>query len=201
MQTAVEKGLREIVKGRDFAKLVQLDAAKTGGVSIHKTALLSVMSERDRADLAKVFGIDAPGYVAFDKDAVFFTIGPDALERIKTAIAAKPGPVPLLDVAGNLKRLHALITATGGERNRRIVRQNHGDRRQAPQHVPRRGCGRREADREGNTQHPWPSPRGRGNGEHGETGRSTPAEIGRERCRDEAHEPGAFPGLDAVPCP
>ena len=41
-----------------------------------------------------MFGKDAPGYVAFAKDAVFAAYGPDALAAIKTAVAAKPGPAP-----------------------------------------------------------------------------------------------------------
>jgi hypothetical protein len=114
---AVEKAARDLVKGRDFAKLVQLDAAKASTVNIHKVDLLSVFQERERAELSKVFGIDAPGYAAFASDAVFVAIGPDSLERIKTALDAKPGPAPMLDVVLNNKRLHALIAATGGERD------------------------------------------------------------------------------------
>jgi hypothetical protein len=113
---AVEKAARELVKGREFAKVVQLDAEKAGAVNVHKVDLLAVFPERDRAELAKVFGIEPPGYAAFDRDAVFVALGPDALARIKEALAAKPGRAPLLDVTGNMKRLQALVSAAGGDR-------------------------------------------------------------------------------------
>jgi len=113
---AVEKAARDLVKGQDFAKIVELDAAKAGDVNIHKVSLLTVFPERDRAEFSKMFGENAPGYVAFASDAVFVALGSDALERIKAAIAAKPGPAPMLDIVGNMKRLHATIAATGGER-------------------------------------------------------------------------------------
>jgi hypothetical protein len=114
---AVEKAARELVKGRDFAKVVQLDVEKVGAVSIHKVDLLTLFTENQRRDLAKVFGENAPGYVAFASDAVFAAVGPDALDRIKAALDAKPGPGPYLDVLGNMKRLHAMIVAIEGERD------------------------------------------------------------------------------------
>ena len=113
---AVEKAARELVKGRDFAKVVQLDAEKAGAVSIHKVDLLSIFPERERGNLAKVFGENAPGYVAFAEDAVFAAVGPESLARIKAALEAKPGPAPFLDVVGNMKRLQAMVAAAGGER-------------------------------------------------------------------------------------
>ena len=113
---AVEKAALDLIKGRDFAKIVQLDVAKAGGVSIHKVDLLAALPERDRADIAKLFGTDAPGHVAFAKDAVFMALGSDSLDRVKAALEAKPGPGPMLDVVGNMKRLHAMVSATGGER-------------------------------------------------------------------------------------
>ena len=56
---AVEKAARNVVKGQNFAKLVQLDVAKVGDINIHKVALLSVFPERDRVEIAKAFGPDA----------------------------------------------------------------------------------------------------------------------------------------------
>jgi hypothetical protein len=114
---AVEKAARELVKGRDFAKVVQLDAEKAGSVSIHKVDLMTIFPERDRQQFGKVFGENSPGYVAFASDAVFAAIGPEALARIKAALDAKPGPAPYLDVVANTKRLHGLVSAAGGERD------------------------------------------------------------------------------------
>ena len=114
---AVEKAARELVKGRDFAKVVQLDVEKAGTVNIHKVDLMTLFPEGDRRQFAKVFGENAPGYVAFAADAVFAAVGPEALDRIKTALAAKPGPGPYLDILGNMKRLHAMIVAIEGERD------------------------------------------------------------------------------------
>jgi hypothetical protein len=113
---AVEKAARELVKGRDFAKVVQLDADKAGTNSIHKVDLLTLLPESDRREIAKLFGENAPGYVAFASDAVFAAVGPEALARVKTALDAKPGPGPYLDVVGNMKRLHAMISEVGGNR-------------------------------------------------------------------------------------
>jgi hypothetical protein len=114
---AVEKAARELVKGRDFAKVVQLDVEKAGTVSIHKVDLMTLFPEGDRRQFAKLVGENAPGYAAFASDAVFAAVGPDALNRIKAALAAKPGPGPYLDVLGNMKRLHAMIVAIEGERD------------------------------------------------------------------------------------
>ena len=86
-------------------------------MSIHKVDLLTLFTENQRRDLAKVFGENAPGYAAFAGDAVFAAVGPEALARIKAALEAKPGPAPFLDVVGNMKRLHGLIVAIEGERD------------------------------------------------------------------------------------
>ena len=127
---AVEKAARELVKGRDFAKVVQLDADKAGAVSIHKVDLMTLFTENQRRDLAKVFGENAPGYVAFAGDAVFAAVGPEALARIKTALEAKPGPAPL----PRRRRQHEAAARDGQRRRRRTrgrrVRQDDGHRRQ-----------------------------------------------------------------------
>ena len=86
-------------------------------MSIHKVDLMTLFTEGDRRQFAKVFGENAPGYAAFASDAVFAAVGPDALDRIKAALDAKPGPGPYLDILGNMKRLHAMIVAIEGERD------------------------------------------------------------------------------------
>jgi hypothetical protein len=107
---AVEKALRAAAKDPDFGKGFEFDAAKAGGVGVHKVPLARLFPERDRADLAKVFGADPPGYVAFAADAAFVGFGPGALDAVKAAAGAKPGPAPVLDVTANMARLHKLFS-------------------------------------------------------------------------------------------
>lgn len=104
---AIEKELRQAGKLASLLKHFEFDAAKEGGVSIHKVPLHRAIP--GGASAARALGAEAPGYVAFAKEAVFLSLGPDALPAIKTAIAAKPGPAPALEVTGNLKHLHALV--------------------------------------------------------------------------------------------
>jgi hypothetical protein len=114
---AVEKALRQAAKAAELVKLVQFDVEKVGGVGVHKVPFLAVFPEDVRGELAKVFGDSPPGYVAFDKDAVFLAVGPDALAAVKAALAAKPGPAPVVEVVGSTGRLHKLIVAVAGEKD------------------------------------------------------------------------------------
>lgn len=113
---AVEKALRQAAKAANLAKVVQFDAAKVGAVNVHKVSLAMAFPEDARADLAKVFGENPPGHFAFDKDAVFLAVGPDSLAALKTAIEAKPAPAPIIEVTGNMKRLHKFVELVGDER-------------------------------------------------------------------------------------
>ena len=125
---AVEKAARNVVKGQNFAKLVQLDVAKVGDINIHKVALLSVFPERDRVEIAKAFGPDAPGYAAFAADAVFFAFGSDALEHIKSAIASKPWPRSIARSGGEHEAPTSAHRCHGRRTRWRELRQDHGHR-------------------------------------------------------------------------
>ncbi len=125
----VEKALRAAAQDPAFAKEFTLDVAKVGGVSLHKVPLHELFSEdnEESGAVAKLFGEKAPGYVAFGKDVVYAGFGPEALERVKGAIAAKPGPAPVVDATVNPGRLHKLLAAdssdTGQEFAKRFAEQ------------------------------------------------------------------------------
>lgn len=108
---AVEKALREVAKDPDFGKGFEFDTAKVGGVGVHKVPLARLFEGADKDELAKVFGAEPTGYVAFAKDAGFVGFGPGALDTVKAALAAKPAPAPVVDVTANMARLHKLVTA------------------------------------------------------------------------------------------
>jgi hypothetical protein len=124
--TAAEKELRKAGQLAALLKLFEFDVAKIGDVSIHKVPFQRGIPSGMAEDFAKVFGKDAPGYVAFAKDAVFAAYGPDALESIKTAVAAKPGPAPAIDLSGNMKHIHKLLGAVGGENVAGLFAQHVG---------------------------------------------------------------------------
>jgi hypothetical protein len=113
--TAIEKALRLIAKSGDLAKLFEFDVAKVAGTSIHKVPLARAANDELLRELSRVFGDNAPGYVAFAKDAAFVSFGPDGLAAIKTAIEAKPGPAPVVEITGNMSRFNKLIALLAGE--------------------------------------------------------------------------------------
>ncbi|HEV3438121.1 MAG TPA: hypothetical protein VG122_12225 [Gemmata sp.] len=113
--TPFEKALRQAAKSAELAKLFEFDVAKVGGVSIHKVPLARAANEEQLRELSRLFGENPPGYVAFAKDAAFVSFGPDGLAAIKAAIEAKPGPAPVVELTGNMNRLHKLIASMAGE--------------------------------------------------------------------------------------
>ncbi|MBA4064616.1 MAG: hypothetical protein C0501_13060 [Isosphaera sp.] len=108
---AVEKALRAAAKDPELGKGFEFDAAKVGGVGVHKVPFARLFPDDAREVLAKAFGNDPPGYVAFAKDAAFVGFGPGGLDAVKAALEAKPGPAPVLDVTLNTARLHKLVAA------------------------------------------------------------------------------------------
>jgi hypothetical protein len=91
-------------------KLFEFDAARAGGVGVHKVPL-GLLFAKNADEFARVFGEAAPGYVAFAKDAVFAGYGPGALDGVKAALEAKPGPAPAVEVVGNAKRFQKFLAA------------------------------------------------------------------------------------------
>jgi hypothetical protein len=109
--SGVEKALRDAAKDADFGKEFEFDAAKAGGVGIHKVPLTRLLPDDVLRDFARVFGDKPPAYVAFAKDAVFLGFGPGALNAVTAALEAKPGPAPAVDVTWNSGRIVKLATA------------------------------------------------------------------------------------------
>jgi hypothetical protein len=94
----LEKAVRatvEKIPARDRDK-INLDAARVGGVNIHRVNVGKQMNEGTR----QTFG-ENPVYFAIRDDAVYFALGDKGLEALKEAVAAKPstGPVMRLDMS------------------------------------------------------------------------------------------------------
>lgn len=114
--SALEKALRQEAKNAketELAKEFEFDIEKIAGVGIHKIPLGKAVNEEILRELNRAFGEKPPAYIAFAKDAVFITFGFDGLAAIKTAIEAKPGPAPVLEVTGNTSRFHKFVAAVG----------------------------------------------------------------------------------------
>lgn len=112
--TEIEKKVRQAAKAPELAKVIELDVAKVGGVSIHKVPGPRRGDEDIDRELNKLIGENAPAYMAFAKDAAFFSVGPEGLAAIKAAIEAKPGPAPVVELTGNMNRLQKVIALMVG---------------------------------------------------------------------------------------
>jgi hypothetical protein len=108
----LEKALRDALKDapKEVKDAIQLDAAKAGDVSIHKIT----PPEEPPPEVGKVFGATSI-YAAFGPKGIYVAFGTEALDALKKALAAKPGPALPLDVKVNPKKLQAVVTAAGGE--------------------------------------------------------------------------------------
>lgn len=95
----IEKAIRDALPGApaDVRKLVKLDVAKVGDVSIHQ------VEQKLDAGGKELFG-DGPLYFAVSKDAALAAMGEGALEALKAALAAGPK-------AGALARLEVSMAA------------------------------------------------------------------------------------------
>jgi hypothetical protein len=103
----LEKAVREAVKimpekERGFFKF---DAGKVGDLAVHEIDLSSEAGEPAK----KVFGEGNKAYFAFGKSALYASYGPDGMKLLKEAIAAKPGPAPVLDTSSNPKKAAELM--------------------------------------------------------------------------------------------
>jgi len=113
---AIEKTLRQTAKAGEFEKEFEFDVVKAAGISIHKVPIARAVHEELHLDMSKLFGEKPLAYVAFAKDAAFVTFGPDSLAVMKTAVASKTGPAPVLEVSANANSFHKLIAAVGTEK-------------------------------------------------------------------------------------
>lgn len=107
----IEKSLRDAAKDSALTKEFEFDAAKVGTVGVHKVPLGRLIPEGAAGELAKVFGDKSPAYLAFAKDAIIVGYGPGALDAVKTALEAKPGAAPVIDLTLNANRLQKLVAA------------------------------------------------------------------------------------------
>ena len=108
---ALEKAMREAAKDSTLAKEFEFDAAKVGDVTVHRVPLMKLFPPEAERDLPKVLGEQPQAYVAFAKDAVFLAFGAGALDAVKAAAAAKPGPAPAMDLAWNNGRIQKFAAA------------------------------------------------------------------------------------------
>ena len=113
----VEKALREALPKapkEEIQDTVKLDAFKVGEVSVH-TILVDPYVPPQVQEIQKVFGNTAKLHVAFGPDAIFFAIGPKAVEELTRAIALKPQAAKLLEMNAHSKRILNLVKLAGGD--------------------------------------------------------------------------------------
>src|SRR5262249_5476130 len=116
---ALEKATRDLVKvlPPDVQGLIHLDAETVGGVKVHRLDAQKQYDEKAK----KLYG-DNPAYVAIRDDALFFTLGENALGALKEALASKPATAPLLELDLSFSRLASAI-ATDRKDDKGVVEQ------------------------------------------------------------------------------
>jgi len=85
-------------------KKIKLDVAKAGDVAIHQLDLTADLDAEAKA----LFG-DKPAYLAIRKDAILLTMGPDALNAMKGAIALKPQKGKAISFEMSMARMAPLM--------------------------------------------------------------------------------------------
>lgn len=109
---AIEKTVRKMVKDapKEVQDLVKLDAEKVGEMSVHT---LTVPEGAEWVE--KMFGKKAVLRLAFGKDAVYVSFGPDGLAQLKRATELKPTDGKRFDIVMNPAKLNKLLEdLTGG---------------------------------------------------------------------------------------
>jgi hypothetical protein len=103
---ALEKAARDLVQvlPPDAQGLIHLDAEKVGGIAVHRLDAQKQYDEKTR----KLYG-DNPAYLAIRDDALFFSLGENALSALKEALASKPATAPLVELELSLVRLAPTI--------------------------------------------------------------------------------------------
>lgn len=111
---ALEKELKDLVNATPEVKgITTFDAAKAGDVSVHEVKVGALLPPEPQ----RMFGANASVAVAFAPKGVYVAFGADAINAVKEAVAAKPGPAPALDVVIDPTRLAKVFTAAGGNAN------------------------------------------------------------------------------------
>jgi hypothetical protein len=103
---ALEKAARDVVPvlPPEAQSLIHLDAETVGGVKVHRLDANKQYDEKSK----KLYG-DNPAYLAIRDDALFLTLGENALGALKEALASKPATAPLLELELSLARLAGAI--------------------------------------------------------------------------------------------
>jgi hypothetical protein len=102
----VEKAFRDAVKSLPQAEqgMFKLDSATVGGVKVHQI-LLPPLPEPAKS----IFG-ESSVYIAFRPDGVVASFGDGGAAILQPALAAKPQPLPSVQVEASGKRLVPLVT-------------------------------------------------------------------------------------------
>jgi hypothetical protein len=111
----VEAELKKLVKTvapKEVQDAVTWDVAKAGTAIVHEIKMDDFLP----AEAKKVFGEKTVLAVAFDKNAVFAGLGPDARAKVTAAVSLKPtgagtGPTTLVDLAYTPAKIQKLIKA------------------------------------------------------------------------------------------
>jgi hypothetical protein len=103
---AVENSFRDIVKllKPEEQEKIKLDAEKIGTINVHRFEVTKDFDKRAR----EMFG-EGPLFIAVKPDAVYFTVGENALDVLKEALAAKPTTASIVQLEMSLKRFAALL--------------------------------------------------------------------------------------------
>lgn len=101
----IDKLMNDLVKDlpEKERKNVTLNFAKEGNINIHKVE----GGELDK-DSREVFG-EGPAYFAVREDAVMMSIGDGALEALKEALVAKPGPSKAMQFEMSMSRMAKVL--------------------------------------------------------------------------------------------
>lgn len=106
----LEKAVRKMAKDapKEVQDLVKLDAEKVGEMAVHT---LTVPEGTEWVE--KVFGKKAVLRLAFGKDAVFASFGPDGLAQLKRATELKAADGKRFDILMNPAKVDKLMTDLG----------------------------------------------------------------------------------------
>jgi hypothetical protein len=125
----VERAVRDLVKGlpeRDRDK-IKFDAETVNGVKVHRVDVQNDLDEQARQTLG-----EHPIYFAIRDDAALVGGGPDGLNALKSALAARPQAAPQFELAMAVARLAPLMAAkhpSAPELAKRVFKEGSGDDR------------------------------------------------------------------------
>jgi hypothetical protein len=106
---AIEKAIKDVVNKlpEEVKKPIKLDVAEADGVQIHR---ITPDPDHVKSEVKAMFG-EGPVYVAIRKDALIVTLGENALDAIKEAIASKAKAAKIAHVEVSLRQVAKQMTA------------------------------------------------------------------------------------------